>query len=89
MIVIMPTESKTPTCPNCNKNEDKVDTCKHCGYVYPEEKSTPGEIMGGLFFLCLIVWFIITIFLWLMNGDIPLFEIIRHQWHWLKSLRIY
>lgn len=37
--IIIPVTKKEYRCPNCNKIEKKIETCAHCNYHYPEEKT--------------------------------------------------
>lgn len=43
------TQSEPKKCPNCHKKEDKKEVCKHCEYVYKEEKfSFPKWYLWGM-----------------------------------------
>lgn len=58
---------KQDTCPNCNKPEDVVTVCKHCGYKYPEDCNDPtwGQILSWIINGIIIGWIAVTLFYWL------------------------
>jgi hypothetical protein len=64
--------------------------CRNCGYEYEDDKELTWKeiivmwaaILGGL-------WLLITTGYWLREHDQSLVEIVKGQWQWLKSLRIW
>lgn len=100
MIILSPTASEeVDRCPNCNKEENIVQVCKHCKYVYPEEKFTdvtePHWFVKSvaLVVFIAIIWIIITIMGWLiecrMGHNLTLVGAFTNQWHFICNLRIW
>lgn len=52
MPVIIPVDTTPSKCPECGKDEDKIEVCNHCGYEYPKEKR--GKLMAWWKFFVLI-----------------------------------
>ena len=36
MIIFIPHNSEPDKCPKCRQEEYKIEVCKHCGYIYPQ-----------------------------------------------------
>lgn len=94
-IIVLP-DSTPDACPNCNKEELKVEVCKHCGYIYPEDNPTGKEILIcfliGLIIIIILIWGLITGIHWFMNNErygYSLVEIIISQFEYIKELRIF
>jgi uncharacterized protein (DUF983 family) len=75
-------------CPECDKEEEIKRVCAHCGYEYEEESYTAGTVLAGIAFIIGIIWLGLTVLWWFMGGD-PLLTVLRHQWEWLTSLRLW
>ena len=56
MIPISP--SSSDNCPKCKNEENIIQVCKHCGYVYPEDG---GSWLDWLFCLLIVIFIIIII----------------------------
>ncbi len=89
-MIIIPIPIQEPKCPSCGNNENKIEVCKHCGHEYENNGYTLIQIIVGIILIILIVWFLVTIMSWLfLSYDNPsLFEILRNQYEWFKSLKI-
>lgn len=90
-IIIPMGNSEKPKCPSCNKNESKKEVCSHCGHEYEYVSLNFMERVIVFFLIVGFVWLIVTLVSWLfVNLDNKsLFEIIKIQWDWLTSLRIW
>lgn len=44
-------KNKEDNCPNCGKQEKKIEVCKHCKYIYEEDDTN----------LTLLDWFIVLV----------------------------
>jgi len=89
--IIIHSNSGPPKCPECGKEENIKQICKHCGYEYPEE-----EINGFMTFLgiVLIIWLILTIAWWIADNSSlgekrSLWEIIKVEFEFITSLKIF
>lgn len=64
-------------CPKCDCVEDKITTCKKCGYVYPEEDydfgiSTPWwKITLWIIISLLLTYLLISFTVWAVEGYYP------------------
>lgn len=91
---IPPTSTREPErCPNCHKEEDVKEVCKHCDFEYPSEESLSWQdICMGLLFVFMFFWLIGTLLCWFANSsmhDSTLLDILKGQWEWLTNLRIW
>jgi len=92
--IIIPTESEPDVCPECGRSEDIKRVCRHCGYEYPEssEDFRWYHILAGIVFILLAVvlfcWILWTLIEWLSWSD-SLVDVLKDQWEWLKSIRIW
>jgi hypothetical protein len=92
-IVFIPMQSQEPShCPKCSRVENKVVVCKHCGYEYPEDDTSLAAKIFGVTIMILIViftfWFIATMFDWFL-GHASLLDVIKSQWKFITSKRIW
>lgn len=89
----MPVHREPSRCPKCDKKENIVEVCKHCGYEYEEESLTGWDILIGIF----VAWVILTIGYWILQSvDYPygtepkaLWEVLKSQWRAITSLKIF
>ena len=89
--VIIHSNSESLKCPECGKEEDIKQVCKHCGYEYPEEEETNGCMTALV--VMLIIWLVITIIWWIADNNSlgekrSLWETIKAQYHFITSLKI-
>lgn len=92
-VIIIPVDHTPATCPSCNKREYIIEVCKHCGYVYPQEKLKWYETLITILIVCSICWAVITLICWLMSnmgGDkLSLFETVKIQYTFVRKLRFW
>lgn len=78
-------------CPKCHKPEDIKQTCRNCGYEYPEETAAWYEtVLIIILILIGFVVFIVIFFIfmdWIM-GEQGLVDIIRDKLTWWHNKRI-
>lgn len=89
------TDTKPDRCPKCHKEEEQVFACKHCGYVYPEEKMSKWMTLV----VVALTWVVFTLIWWLadnitssgsiFNKKSTLLEIIIKQIDFFTSLKIW
>jgi len=94
MYVPMPVyiPSEPDLCPKCEKPENVIRVCKHCGYEYPVEKGYWYDLPLMIFIIivCMIAatWILFTIFTWLLD-DAGLSDILKGQWDWISNKKIW
>jgi len=91
-IIIPVTRNTGPdTCPECGKEKNKIETCKHCGYKYPKDEKL--GFWNGLLLTILVVSFFLvffTLIAWLLDFSNPtLVEFLNSQWDEVTSKRLW
>lgn len=82
-------------CPHCNQDELRIEVCGHCGYKYEPDKGDRGSaILGSMVILCIVLFvaiFIVTMLHWLFpfEGHPTLLAVLKDEWAWLISLRLW
>jgi hypothetical protein len=66
--IFIPMNNQPDKCPKCNKDEEIKEVCAHCGYEYPEKKSST------ILAIILLLFAIGTLILFLMFIDWGLFN---------------
>lgn len=95
-MIIMPMpmpSNNTPEpkkCPQCEKAEDIIKACKHCGYEYIVKDDLSWAILFLItIFFFIIIWAILTLFYWIWQESLhsaiyfereTLYEILCHQY---------
>ena len=88
MIVPIMMSSSQSTCPSCGKNEKTKTVCVHCNHEYEDgDDSIWIFVLGILACIAVLTYLIVTMAWWLADG-VPLFQVFREQWEWMKSIRI-
>ena len=88
IVPIMMSQGSPSTCPSCGKNEKTKTVCVHCGHEYVDTDG--GVLIPILVILSVIIilmYLTVTVVWWLADG-VPLFQVFRDQWEWVKSVRI-
>ena len=89
--IIVPIMVEDDKCPQCGKDEERMEVCKHCGYEYkPSECSFWGIILTVLTMIFL-VWMFVTLVCWVAEasfGPASLSDMLSSQFQWLCNLRI-
>jgi uncharacterized paraquat-inducible protein A len=90
--IIIHTNNEPERCPQCKHEEDIKRVCRNCGHEYKAEDDEKirwkeviviwAVLLGGL-------WLLITVTGWLVGYKQSLVEILKCQWQWLTSLRIW
>lgn len=93
--IIIPTNHEEPKCPNCGKNENIIQVCKHCGYEYDEENAKWWEFLLATIVIVIItvifIFSVWTIMDWLSDFDnkhLSLFECFKNNIKWLLNKKI-
>lgn len=95
--IIIPVNHEPNRCPKCERIENKIEVCKHCGHEYEESELTAADIILAIVFIAVIVWIVCTVIFWLAQSETTwyrpnpksLFEVIESQWEWLKNLKVF
>lgn len=95
-ILISTSNSAPSTCPSCNKQEDKKEVCRHCGYEYKDEISGIKTLIFWAILL-IIVHLFFTVGFWLMQAGGPeeldegktLMQVFQAQGQWFKNLKVF
>lgn len=78
-------------CPNCDREENIIEVCGHCGHKY-EEEEFEGSVFGVVAKILLVVivfcWLLITLTIWVFSNE-PLLDILISQWDAITSLRLW
>jgi hypothetical protein len=76
-------------CPKCNEIENKKVVCRHCGYEYKDDDDFSfWDWVGIIAIVSIGLYTLVTILCWFMSGD-TLLKLLKSQWEWLSSLKIF
>lgn len=86
-------DSEPDKCPKCNREEDVVEVCRHCGHEYEYVDDTRwyhvvGVLLMFLFALVVFLFVAVTIVDWLMGHE-TLWEVFTGKIGWLFSKKIF
>lgn len=92
--IIIPASVIEDKCPKCNKDENIIEVCAHCGYEYKEEPTRWYDWVVPLLVVVVGIWALCTVIVWIIDsteyGDKrSLWEIIVMQWDFIKSLKMW
>jgi hypothetical protein len=82
-----------PLCPQCHRIAHKITICRNCGYQYQSSLSF-GDVLILIGLFLVVTWFAVTMMNWLGQSDLyerkkSLVEVLKGQWEYIKSLKIY
>ena len=80
-------------CPHCKRNLEIKTVCRECGGEIEEDESSLGalDVVVIILILVFILWVLITLVMWLfpMGYDPTLLEVLKEQWEWITSKKIF
>ncbi len=89
--IIVPIMVEDDKCPQCGKDEERMEVCKHCGYKYESTVCSFWEIIKLVLVIFLLLWLFLTLVIWAIEasfGPASLSNILSSQFQWLCNLRI-
>ena len=80
-----------PKCPSCGIDENKIEVCKNCGHKYQPENFTFLEVIACSILVLVFLWVFLTLLFWLFISydNSTLLEIIKSQYEYFSSKKIY
>ena len=83
--IIVPVDTEKPKCPSCKKPENRIITCSHCGYRYPDGFTAKDFIIAVLIFSTGI-WLLATMLTWMTSKRETLIDVLISQYEWIIDL---
>ena len=89
--VFVPMMVEDDKCPQCGKDEERMEVCKHCGYKYKHFGCSLWGTILMVLTIFFLLWIFMTLIVWGLQasfGPASLTDILSSQFQWLCNLRI-
>ncbi len=89
--IIVPIMVEDDKCPECGRDEERAEVCKHCGYKYESTVCSLWGWVSAMLIVIFLFWILLTLVVWAVEasfGPASLTNILSSQFQWFCNLRV-